>query len=334
MMFASDIKSRAAARIVAGVMGAVAAASSALAVESAAGYPDKPVRWIVPFPAGGAADLISRPIGQQLTERWGQQIVIDNRPGAGSNLGIEIAAKSAPTGYTVIVVPATFTSNPSLYRKLAYDPIKDFAPVTLISSSPLVLIVTPTLPAKSVSELVALAKARPGRLNYASSGIGASAHLAAELLKSLTGVDITHVTYRGQPPAILDLLSGQVQMMFANVPVALPQITAGKLRALAVTTLTRAEQLPDVPTVAESGFPGFEVNQWTGLVVPAGTPQPIVAKLRDGVVVALTAPVVRANLVSQGFQPVGDTPAQFAAYIQSEMRKWGKLIKERGIHAD
>ena len=314
--------------------GSVGSTFAAAASAQTAGYPDKPIRWIVPFPAGGAADLISRPLGQKLTERWGQQIVIDNRPGAGSNLGIEIAAKAAPTGYTVIVVPATFTATPSLYPKLAYDPVKDFAPITLISSSPLVLIVPPSVPSKSLGELVALAKVRPGELNYASSGIGASAHLAAELLKSLANIDVAHIVYRGQPPAILDMLSGRVQMMFANVPVALPQITAGKLRGLAVTTLQRSAQLPNLPTVDESGFPRFEVNQWTGLVAPAGTPKAIIMKLHDGVVAALQSPEVRTNLMNQGFQPAGGSPGEFAAYIQSEIRKWSKLIKERGIRAE
>lgn len=312
----------------------IAPSLAASAPAQAATYPDKPIRWIVPFPAGGAADLISRPLAQKLAEKWGQQIVIDNRPGAGSNLGIELAAKAPPTGYTLVVVPATFTATPSLYPKLAYDPVRDFAPITLISSSPLVLIVPPSLPVKSLAELIALAKSKPGELNYASSGIGASAHLAAELLKGLAGIDVAHIAYRGQPPAIIDMLSGRVQMMFANVPVALPQITAGKLRGIAVTTLQRSPQLPNLPTVAESGFPGFEVNQWTGLVAPAGTPKAIIAKLHDAVVAALETPEVRSNLINQGFQPAGGSPEQFAAYIQSELQKWGKLIRERGIRAD
>ncbi len=316
------------------MVGAVETPGAAEQSTQAAGYPDKPIRWIVPFPPGGAADLISRPIGQKLTARWGQQIVIDNRAGAGSNLGIELAAKAAPTGYTVVVVPATFTTNPSLYPKFAYDPVKDFSPITLISSSPLVLIVSPSVPAKSLGEFVALAKARAGQLNYASSGIGASAHLAAELFKSLAGIDVAHIVYRGQPPAILDMLAGRVQMMFANLPVALPQIAAGKLRGLALTTLQRSTQLPNLPTVDESGFPGFEVNQWTGLVAPAGTPRPIIMKLHAGVIAALDAPEVRSNLMNQGFQPAGGSPEQFAAYIQSEIGKWSKVIKERGIRAE
>jgi tripartite-type tricarboxylate transporter receptor subunit TctC len=311
-----------------------AAPFGAHSAQATAAYPDKPIRWIVPYPAGGAADVVSRQIAQKLTERWGQQIVIDNRAGAGGNIGIEIAAKAAPNGYVVVVVPATFTATPALYSKLGYDPVRDFAPITLISSSPLVLIVQPAVPAKSIGELVALAKARPGELNYASSGIGASAHLAAELLKSVAHVDIAHIAYRGQPPALLDMLSGRVQIMFANVPVALPQINAGKLRALAVTTLQRSPQLPGVPTVDESGYRGFEVNQWTGLVAPTGTPKPIIGKVHEGVIAALESQDVRANLSSQGFQPAGSTPEQFAAYIRSEMQKWGKLIRERGIRAD
>jgi tripartite-type tricarboxylate transporter receptor subunit TctC len=312
----------------------VAVAGSAHGADANPAYPDKPIRWIVPYPAGGAADVVSRQIAQKLTERWGQQVVIDNRAGAGGNIGVEIAAKAAPDGYAVVVVPATFTAAPALYSKLSYDPVRDFAPITLISSSPLVLIVPPSVPAKSIGELISLAKARPGELNYASSGIGASAHLAAELLKSVAHVDIAHIAYRGQPPAMLDMLSGRVQLMFANVPVALPQINAGKLRALAVTTLQRSPQLANVPTVDEAAFRGFEVNQWTGLVAPAGTPKTVVAKLHGGVIAALDMADVRTNLVNQGFQPAGGTPEQFAAYIRSEMQKWGKLIKERGIRAD
>ncbi|MBI3068345.1 MAG: tripartite tricarboxylate transporter substrate binding protein [Betaproteobacteria bacterium] len=323
----------------AGVFAALASAGNAVlaqapARDAAQTYPSRPIRWIVPFPPGGAADIVSRAIGQKLGERWGQQIVIDNRPGAGGSLGTEIAARATPDGYTVIVVPATFTTYPSLYRKLAYDPVRDFAPVTLVSSSALILVVHPAVAAKSVHELIALAKARPGQLNYASSGIGASAHLAAELFKSMVGVSIVHVPYKGQPPAMIDLISGQIHMMFPNVPVALPHVKAGKLRALAVTTLKRAASLPELPTMADSGLAGFEVNQWTGLVAPAGAPKSIIAKLHGEVVRALQQPDVHRTLSNHGFEPVGNTPQEFAAYIKAEIAKWGKVIKEAGIRAE
>lgn len=294
-------------------------------------YPARPVRWIVPFPPGGAADIVSRAIGVKLSETWGQQVVMDNRPGAGGNLGIEIASRASPDGYTLVIVPATFTTSPSLQRHLPYDPAKDFMPVTLVSSSALILVVHPSLKAASVRELIALAKSRPGQLNYASSGIGASAHLAAELFKTMAGVNIVHVPYKGQPPAMLDLISGQVQMMFPNAPVALPHLRAGKLRALAVTTLKRSSALPELPTMAESGLAGFEVNQWSGLMVPAGTPKAIIAKLHDDIVRALELPDVRKNLTSLGFDPVGSTPEEFSAYIRSEIRKWAKVIADAGI---
>lgn len=323
----------------AGIFAALASAGNAVLAQAAERdaaqtYPNRPIRWIVPFPPGGAADIVSRAIGQKLGERWGQQIVIDNRPGAGGSLGTEIAARATPDGYTVIVVPATFTTYPSLYHKLAYDPVRDFAPVTLVSSSALILVVHPAVAARSVHELIALARARPGQLNYASSGIGASAHLAAELFKSMVGVSIVHVPYKGQPPAMIDLISGQIHMMFPNVPVALPHVKAGKLRSLAVTTLKRAALLPELPTMAESGLAGFEVNQWTGLVAPAGAPRPIVAKLHGETVRALQQADVRQTLSNHGFEPVGNTPQEFAAYIKAEIAKWGKVIKEAGIRAE
>ena len=297
-------------------------------------FPSKPIRWIVPFPPGGAADIISRAIGRKLSEAWGQQIVIDNRPGAGGNVGTEIAARAAPDGHTVIVVPATFTTSPSLYRNLPFDPVKDFTPVTLISSSPLILVVHPSLPVTSVKQLITLARARPGQINYASSGVGASAHLAAELLKAMAGVDVVHVPYKGQPPAMIDLVSGQVQMMFPNLPVVLPHVKAGKLRPLAVTTTKRAALMPEIPTMVESGLPGFEVTQWTGLVVPAGVPKPVITALHGKVVRVLGQPDVRRTLSNQGFEPVGNTPEQFSTYIRAEMEKWGKVIKEAGIRAE
>ena len=304
------------------------------AAEDASAYPARPIRWIVPFPPGGAADLVSRAVGHKITERLGQQVVIDNRPGAAGNVGTELAARAAPDGYTVVIVPATFTTNPALSSKLAYDPQKSFAPISLVSSSALVLVVHPALPVTSVESLVALAKARPGELNYASSGVGASAHLAAELFKSSTGTRLVHVPYKGQPPAMFDLLSGQVQVMFPNIPVSLPHIRAGKLRALGVTTLKRSPIFPELPTIAESGLPGFEVNQWSGLLAPAGTQRGIVQKLYEAASAALRAQDVKAGLVAQGFEPVGSSPEQFGAYIAAEIAKWSEVIRKAGIRAD
>lgn len=310
------------------------ACGSAPAAEDAGPYPNRPIRWIVPFPPGGAADLVSRAVAQKMGERYGQQIVIDNRAGAAGNVGTELASRAAPDGYTVVIVPATYTTAPALSKKIGYDPQKSFAPVSLVSSSALVLVVHPALPVTSIKSLVALAKARPGELNYASSGVGASAHLAAELFKSATGTRLVHVPYKGQPPAMIDVLSGQVQVMFPNIPVSRPHIQAGKLRALGVTTLKRASLFPELPTIAESGLAGFEVNQWSGLLAPAGTPAAVVQKLYEGVAAALREPDVKAGLSAQGFEAVGSTPAEFASYIASETAKWTAVIRKAGIKAD
>jgi len=297
-------------------------------------FPTKPVRWIVPFPPGGAADISSRVIGQKLTERWGQQVIIDNRPGAGGNLGTELAARAPADGYTVVLVPATFTTYPSLTRKPLFDPVKDFSPITLVSSSPLVLVVHPSLPVNSVRELVALAKARPDQLNYASSGIGASAHMAAELFKSMTKTRMVHVAYKGQPPAITDLIAGQTQLMFPNIPSALTQVKAKRLRPLAVTTTQRSSMFPALPTVAEAGVPGFEVTQWGGLVTAAGVPLAITGRFQQDVAAVLAMPEVQKAFQKHGFDTVGNTPAQFATYIRDEISKWGKIIRDAGIRAD
>jgi tripartite-type tricarboxylate transporter receptor subunit TctC len=322
-----------AAAIVVG-LGVQAGTADAQGTDSVRAFPSKSVRWIVPFPPGGAADIVSRLLGHKLSEMWGQQVIIDNRPGAGGNIGTELVARAAPDGYTVVLVPATFTTYPSLSRKPLFDPIRDFAPITLVSSSPIILVVHPSLPVKNVRDLVALAKARPRQLNYASSGIGASAHMAAELFKSSTKTNIVHVPYKGQPPAIVDLVSGQVQMMFPNIPSSLGQIKAGKLRALAVTTGKRSPLFPELPTVAEAGVPGFEVNQWSGLMAPAGTPLAVAEKFQRDVASVLNLTETRQTLMKQGFEPVGNTPQQYAVYIREEITKWAKVIKEAGIHAD
>lgn len=300
---------------------------------AAQAYPVKPVRWIVPFPPGGAADISSRVIGQKLSEVWGQQVIIDNRPGAAGNVGTELAARAAPDGYTVVLVPATFTTYPSLVRKPLFKP-DDFAPITLVSSSPLVLVVHPSLPVKNVRELVALARSQPGALNYASSGIGASAHMAAELFKSMTKTRIVHVAYKGQPPALADLVAGQTQLMFPNIPSALALVKAKRLRPLAVTTPVRTSMFPELPTVAESGVPGFEVLQWGGLVTAAGTPGAVTEKFQRDVAAVLKQEDVRKTFLKYGFDVVGSTPAQFADFIRAEIAKWAKIIREANIRAD
>ena len=312
----------------------VTCGAAAQSTRTAKEYPSKPIRWIVPFAPGGSADILSRVIAQRITEHWGQQIVVDFRPGAGGILGTKIAANAPADGYTVVLVPSTFTSSPSLYRKPPYDPVKDFAPVSLVATSPLILVVPVSLPVKSVSELVALAKAKPGELNYASSGVGVAAHMAGELLKSMAKVDIIHISYKGNAPALQGLLGGQVHMMFSNAPSALPHVKAGKLRAVAVSTLKRCALVPDIPTVAESGFPRFDANNWGGLLAPANTPKAIVSELQNEISRVTQLPEVKAKLVNYGFEVVGNTSEAFQSYIREEIAKWAAVIKEAGIRAD
>jgi tripartite-type tricarboxylate transporter receptor subunit TctC len=298
-------------------------------------YPTKPIRIIVGFAPGGATDLTARLVGQQLTESWKQPVLVENRPGASGMIGAELVARAAPDGYTLIM--ATQTSHavaPSLYRKIAYDPVKDFAPITVAASSPLLLVVHPSMPVRTVKELVSLAKARPGELSFASGGIGTSPHMAAELLNSMAGTKIVHIPYKGEAPGLADVLGGQVPMMFSNVPTSLPHVKSGKLRALAVSGAKRSSLAPEFPTVAESGLTGFEVLTWFGMFAPAATPRDIVAKLNAEIVRALNAPDVRAKIAAQGLEIVANTPEQFAAYQQSEIVKWAKVVKESGARAD
>src|SRR5512144_2335881 len=269
-------------------------------------YPTKPIRIVVPFPPGGATDLLARAVAQRLTEKWGQAVLVDNRPGAGGNIGSELVAKSAPDGYTLEMgTVGTHSINASLYAKMPYDHVKDFVPIILVAGVPNVLVVNPALPVNSVQELVAYAKANPGKLNFASSGNGTSIHLSGELFKVMAGVQMTHVPYKGSAPALQDLIGGQVQLMFDNLPPSLPQIKAGKLRALAVTTATRSPALPDLPTIAESGLPGFEASSWFGIVAPAGTPPAIVAKLNAEVAKWLASPEAQEKLLALGANPAG-----------------------------
>ncbi len=298
-------------------------------------YPAKPVRFVVAFPPGGGTDIIARSIAQKLAERIAQQVVVDNRPGAGGNIGTDMVAKSAPDGYTLLMGSAgPLAINASLFGKMPFDPIKDLAPVTLAASTPNVLVVHPALRAATLKELIALAKARPGEINFASSGHGTPAHLAGELFNLMAGVKMVHVPYKGAAPALADLLGGQVQIMFSTMPPALPHVRDGKLRALAVTSAKRSPAAPELPTVDETALPGFEANTWHGVVVPAGTPGAIVARLNREIVAILHLPDVVERFSSQGAEALGSTPEEFAAYIKSETLKWAKVVRDSGAKAE
>ncbi|HQR11812.1 MAG TPA: tripartite tricarboxylate transporter substrate binding protein [Casimicrobiaceae bacterium] len=298
-------------------------------------FPSKPLRIVVPFPAGGTTDVLARAVAQKLTETLGQPVVVDNRPGAGGNIGAELVAKSPPDGYTLLMgTVGTHAINPGLYPKMPYDHVRDFAPVILVAGVPNVLVVNPSLPVNSVQELIVYSKANPGKLNFASSGNGTSIHLSAELFKTMAGVQIMHVPYKGSAPALQDLVGGQVQLMFDNLPSSLALIKGGKLKALAVTSSARAAALPDVPTLAESGLPGFEASSWFGLLAPAGTPQPAIATLNAEVAKWLATPEAREKLLAQGAIAAGGTPEDFTRHIAAETAKWQKVVKESGAKVD
>ncbi|MBI3069223.1 MAG: tripartite tricarboxylate transporter substrate binding protein [Betaproteobacteria bacterium] len=310
-------------------------AASGLAPAQPAAYPTKSIRMIAPYPPGGGVDLACRVVGQKLTERWGQQVIVDNRGGANGNIGAELAARSAADGYTLLMGAAgPITMNKWLYQKLPFDPVRDFAPVVLVAPTYYLLVVHPSMPTKSVKELIALARSSPGKLTFASPGIGGPPHLATELLKSLTGADMVHVPYKGAGPAISDLLGGQVSFMFADMIAVLPHVEAGKLRALAISTAGRNARVPKVPTVAESGAPGFEVLGWSGILAPAGTPRVVIDKLNAEVRAILKLPDVQQKLASDASDFGKNAPEQFAAFIRRELAKWEKVIKASGARAE
>ncbi len=311
-------------------------ANIAMAQGAPAGaYPDKPLRLIVPFPPGGGNDILARTVGQRLVEVIGQQIVVDNRGGAGGAIGATIAAGAAPDGYTLFLGSVgNLAQTPALKDNLSYNPVRDFAPVSLVATSSFILAVNPKLPAKSVQELIALAKASPGKLNYASAGTGSSLHMAGELFKYATGTDMVHVPYKGTGPAMTDLVGGRVQLIFSTMPPALPHIKAGRLRALGVTTAKRAAAAPDVPTIAESGVKGFNVANWQGILAPAKTSGAIVRKLNRDVLATLKLPGMSEALAAQGLEPAGSTPGEFAALIKAEIAKYTQVVKAAGIHID
>jgi tripartite-type tricarboxylate transporter receptor subunit TctC len=297
-------------------------------------FPAKPIRIVVPFPPGGATDVAARLIATRMSEKWGQAVVIDNRAGAGGNVGSDIVAKSAPDGYTLVMgVTGSHAINTSLYSKMPYDPVADFIAISQVAVVPNVIVVHPSVPASTLAELVALARREPGKLNYASLGNGTAAHLGMEMLKSAAGIDITHVPYKGSAPAVSDLLAGQVQMMVDGLPSALPHIKAGKLRAIAITSLRRSPALPDLPTVAEN-YPGFYADAWSGLFAPKGTPPAVVDKLSVEVQRILRLPDVREKLAGLGAEPVGSTPAEFSAHVKREIDKWARVVKTSGAKVD
>ncbi|BDB29816.1 tripartite tricarboxylate transporter substrate binding protein (plasmid) [Cupriavidus sp. P-10] len=315
-----------------------AALTLVLAAASApahAAWPDHPIRWIVPFPAGGAMDNIARTLGEDMSRTLGQAIVVENRPGAGGNIGAELVARAPADGYTMIIVANGMAVNPALYGKLSYDPVKDFAPVSLLAVVPNVLVASKAkTPAKTVAEVVANAKARPSKYTYASAGNGTSIHLAGELFTSMAGVDLLHVPYKGSGPAMTDLLGGQVDYMFDSITSAKPHIDSGKLTAIAVTTSKRSTALPNVPTVAESGLAGYELSPWFAAFVPAKTPQPVIESLNRAMLEALKKPEVQKRLALIGAEPIGSTPSALRDHLAKESQKWGVLIRERGIRAD
>jgi tripartite-type tricarboxylate transporter receptor subunit TctC len=314
---------------------ALLAASVLPSIVLAQAYPDKPIRVIVPVPAGGTPDIVARMVSPGLSALLGQQLVIDNRGGAGGLIGAETAAKAIPDGYTLFFSsPGSLTILPHVQKHVNYDTLRDFAPVGQVASGPFLLITHPSVPVKSVKELLALAKAEPGKLNYASAGNGAANHLAMELFKSMAGVNLTHVPYKGAPQAVTDLIGGSVNLMFNSIPPALQHIKAGRLRMLGVSSAKRSPQLPDAPTVSEAGVPGYESITWFGLLAPAKTPPAIIARLHAELVKVVRAPEMRAQLEIQGYDAVGGSPAEFAAFIRAESEKYAKVVKLSGAKVD
>jgi tripartite-type tricarboxylate transporter receptor subunit TctC len=311
----------------------MAAAGVTASVASEPAYPSKPIRMLVGFSPGGGTDVAARIIGKKLSEAWNQQIVIDNRAGAGGLVAFEMTAKANPDGYTLLATSPSFAIQPSIAAKLPFDPIRDFAPITQASSAPYLLVLYPGVEARSVKELIDLAKANPGKLNYASGGIGSAQHLTAELFRLMAGIHIVHVPYKGAV-SVPDVIAGRIQMLFSGVPQALPHVQAGRLRALAVTTPARSPAVPEVPTVAEAGVAGFDVTVWYGILATGRTPKPIIDKLNREIVKALQSADVRQQLMSLGLEPVGSSPGQFGAKIRTEMAQWAQVVKQAGIKAE
>ncbi|HTP94670.1 MAG TPA: tripartite tricarboxylate transporter substrate binding protein [Burkholderiales bacterium] len=306
----------------------VAASAASLAQQ---GYPSRPIRIVVPSSAGGGIDIVARVAAPRLAERLGQQVLIDNRPGAGTMIGSELVARAPADGYTLLMSAAPLSINPAIYKKLPYEALRDFAPITLAASYPNVLVVHPSLPVASVQQLIAFARARPGQLSYGSAGIGTNPHFAMELFRSMAKLDLVHVPYKGSAPAVIDLVAGHVQLMAGTMITVIPHVRSGRLRALAVSSARRAAAAPELPTIAESGLPGYEAIQWYGLLAPAQTPKEIVARLHDELVRVLQLPDVKAKIAEDGGDPVGDTPEEFARFMRADTEKWAKLARVAGI---
>lgn len=294
-------------------------------------WPAKPVRMIVPQSPGGSTDLVARPLAQLLGVAFGQTVLVDNRPGAGSVIGTEIVARAAPDGYTLLVIAASFTATPALHQKLPFDSQRDFVPIVVLSAFPNLLVVHPSVPVKTVQELLALARARPGALNFGTSGAATGTHMSMEMFMHMTGTKLVHVPYKGGAPSVQALMSGEVQVNMATISTALPQVRAGRLRALAVTSLRRSSVLPDLPTVAESGVPGFDYASWTGMLAPAKTPMAVISRLNAESVRAMQGPEMKALLATEGAEPVGSSPQQFAEQIRTEIARWTQVVKAAGI---
>jgi tripartite-type tricarboxylate transporter receptor subunit TctC len=297
-------------------------------------YPSRPVRFILPFPPGGGTDILGRVIAERLSTSLGQPVVTENRGGAGGNVGAEAAAHSAPDGYTIVLVAPSLAISPSLYSKLNYDPVKDLAPISLVATVPNVMITNPSVEAKNLQEFIALARSKPGQMNFGSGGAGTSNHLAGELFNIVTGAKLVHVPYKGVNLAMQGVLAGEIQLVFIGIPAALPHIKAGKLRALALVAPQRSPALPDVPTVAEAGLKDFDVTTWYGVMVPAGTPRPIVTRLNGELVKIMQAPEVKERLAGMATDPLTSTPEEFAAYLRQEIAKWGDVVRKANLKAD
>ena len=315
---------------------ALAAAARLGTPARAQAYPIRPIRLVVPYPPGSGTDIVARLLAQKITENWGQQVIVDNKPGAGAIVGVEAVARAAPDGYTIgIGDTGPLAINPALYDKLPYNPATDFVAITHVANLPFVLVVHPSLPVTTVPELIALAKRQPGKLNYASVGNGSAVHLASELFKRLAGIDIVHIPYKGSAPALAGLLAGEVSLMFVNLFSSIPHLQAGRLRVLAVASPTRTALLPDLPTIAEAGLPGYAFLAWFGIIAPAGTPEPIIDKLNGEFRRILALPDVRDRMLNQGgTEPVGSTSAEFADLMRSDMAQWAKIVKESGARVD
>jgi tripartite-type tricarboxylate transporter receptor subunit TctC len=312
----------------------LAVAALAPAVAAAQTYPNRPIRLIIGYPPGGPTDIVGRTLAQKLGDMLGQNVLVDNRAGASGIVGNEIASKAAPDGYTLLVAPSTVTIQHTLYAKLPYDVTRDFTPVALVAGAPLLLVIHPSVPVKTVKELIAFARARPGQLNYASPGSGSANHLSGEMLKSMTGMQVTHVPYKGGAPAEVDLLGGHVTYMFNTIASALPHVRSGRLRALGVSSARRSHAAPEIPTIAEAGVPGFESGTWYGIVGPAGLPSSIVVRLNAEINKALETPDMKERMASLGLDPMGGTPERFSEFMRQEIVKWAKVVKESGARAD